>query len=109
MRVPNALLSADKLINRSTDQVSLTGIKALKTQLKSQCSAQCKNVFYMVKQKKNQQRSMCTKEYQTYQAQVAAELTEPNQETIERIMRCFRVKLVNRFVQQTLVDVYLDA
>jgi hypothetical protein len=36
-------------------------------------------------------------------------IPQASPEVIARIMRCFRVKLINRFVQNTQIEVYLDA
>ena len=95
--IPTTLINVSKLINKGADSINFTALRTYKNLMKSYCSQNCKNVFYMVKQKKNQSRSQCTKEFDDYMTHVKNTIPNSNAETVGRIMRCFRVKMINRF------------
>lgn len=65
-------------------------------------------MFYNITNKKSQQRASIAKEFSSYQTTVVTALPY-SAYAVLRVMRNYKLKLLTRFVQATLTEVYLDA
>jgi hypothetical protein len=68
----------------------------------------CQPVFVDILSKKKISRSAILKDFSSYTVQVQSVMpTYP--ECVARVTRCHRVKLVTKFVEQSLCDIYFEA
>jgi hypothetical protein len=86
----------------------MQSVASERSQFKLQMSSNCYPLFYNVCSRKSGQRASIAKEFQTYLTTVQTAL--PFQEyPVLRVMRSFKLKLVTKFVQTALTEVYLDS
>lgn len=80
----------------------------LKQSYKQGISANCAPVFYNILNKKNQNRTSIAKEFSNYQTTTITAFPLQTY-CVLRVMRCFKVKLLTKFVTNLITEVCLDA
>ena len=105
---PNSTYDINAVFSRNADNISSTLITQQKRRFSTNMTAQCQINFYDINAKKRDLRSNIQREYSNYMSKVIRHHSVKNQ-SVQRIMRSFKVKQLVRYCEQVMLSVHLDA
>jgi len=105
--VPSAIIDLEAIITGSMDGTNTAQAKKESARLSAALSKEVGEQMYSIEVRKNKYRAIVTKKYT--QVYLRVNNSDNNIETKLRILRSYRLKLLNEFCQNVLKEAYQDS
>ena len=106
--LPNSVIDYSRLVASNSATISNANVKALRHDYKQKASQFVAPIFYNVMEKRQLPRTSINKEFGNYLISCQSAFPD-SPATVGRVMRGFRVKLLTKYVNSHLNEVYHDA